>query len=101
MGSAKECVKGLAHGRMRNHRMSPEADGWLVQMSSTVCGLWVLGVPARTAHLERLFSAAGRAVNKRRPRLKKRRAARFILAHANIVRGIDGSRARAKRKQAA
>ena len=55
----------------------------------------VLGVPASTASLERLFSAAGRAVTRRRPRLKTRSAARLVKAHAKAVRGMGGSRAEA------
>jgi hypothetical protein len=51
----------------------------------------VFAVPASTAALERLFSAAGRAVNRRRPRLRPDRACVIITGHANVVRGITGA----------
>jgi hypothetical protein len=50
----------------------------------------LFALPASTASLERLFSAAGRAVNKRRPRLKDASAAALIYGHANLVRGHVG-----------
>ena len=53
----------------------------------------VLGAPASTANIERLFSAAGRAITRRRPRLQPGRAADLIFAHANAVRGMTGRRA--------
>ena len=52
----------------------------------------VLGAPASTANLERLFSAAGRAITRRRPRLQPGRAADLLFAHGNAVRGITGRR---------
>ena len=54
----------------------------------------VLGVPASTAALERLFSDAGRAVTRRRPRLQRRNAANLIFGHhfghANLKFGVTG-----------
>ena len=40
----------------------------------------VLGMPATTAALERLFSGAGRAICRRKPRLTSKRASAMILA---------------------
>ncbi len=48
----------------------------------------LLGIPASTAQLERLFSAAGRAITRRRPKLKASRASDLIYGHANVVRGL-------------
>ena len=59
-----------------------------------VIAQWHLGIPGSTAALERLFSAAGRAVTRRRPRLRSKRAAHFIYGHANIVRNHVGSKAK-------
>ena len=56
-----------------------------------------LGTPASTASLERLFSAAGRAVTRRRPRLQSKGAANLIFGHASVAKGIDGAIALAKR----
>ena len=50
----------------------------------------VLGVPASTASLERLFSDAGRAITRRRPRLQPRNAAGLIFGHANLKFGVTG-----------
>ena len=50
----------------------------------------IYSIPASTAALERLFSAAGRAVCHRRPRLNVRKAAKLIFAHANVARNITG-----------
>ena len=50
----------------------------------------VFAVPASTANVERLFSAAGRAINRRRPRLKSQNAAAMLFGHANVVRGFRG-----------
>ena len=55
----------------------------------------VFSLPASTAALERLFSAAARAVNKSRPRLAAKTAAGIIYGHANVRRGIQGSPAQA------
>ena len=52
----------------------------------------LLGIPGGTAMIERLFSAAGRAVTRRRPRLSAKRAAATIFGHANVVRGVTGSK---------
>jgi len=52
----------------------------------------LFSLPSATAGLERLFSAAGRAVNKSRPRLRPRRACMIITGHANVVRGITGDK---------
>ena len=49
------------------------------------------GMPASTAALERLFSAAGRAVTKSRPRLHDASAAKLIYGHANVRRGHTGA----------
>ena len=57
----------------------------------------VLGVPASTASLERLFSAAGRAVTRRRPQLQTHRAAALIFGHANVAKGVVGKRPAAER----
>ena len=57
----------------------------------------VLSVPGSTAALERLFSAAGRAVNRRRPRLGSMNASKLIYGHANVVRGYTGERVRQRR----
>ena len=57
----------------------------------------VLGIPGSTANVERLFSGAGRLVTRRRPRLQSKRASRMIFGHANVVRGIKGSRVRTRR----
>ena len=51
---------------------------------------WLLSIPPSTAALERLFSAAGRGITRRRPRLQGRRGARLLYGHANVVRGISG-----------
>ena len=53
----------------------------------------LFSLPASTAALERLFSAASRAVNKQRPRLKAKSAAGMIFGHANVARGHTGSAA--------
>ena len=50
----------------------------------------VLGVPASTASLERLFSDTGRAITRRYPRLQPRNAAGLIFGHANIQFGVTG-----------
>ena len=50
----------------------------------------ILGIPASTAQVERLFSAAGRAIGRRRPRLRVKRAAQLIYSHSNVCRGITG-----------
>ena len=50
----------------------------------------LLTVPASTAQVERLFSAAGRAIGRRRPRLSVKRAAALIYGHANVTRGLTG-----------
>ena len=50
----------------------------------------LLGLPASTAALERLFSAAGRAVTHRRARLQDASAANLIFGHANVRRGHTG-----------
>ena len=55
----------------------------------------VFSLPASTAALERLFSAAARAVNKSRPRLAAKSAAGIIYGHANVRRGVQGARAQA------
>ena len=59
----------------------------------------VFSVPASTVVVERLFSAAGRAVTRRRPRLSAMRAANTILGHANVSRGVTGKRVWRKRMQ--
>ena len=51
---------------------------------------WLLGIPASTASLERLFSGAGRAVDRRRPRLRPRNAAKMIYGHSNVRKGVTG-----------
>ena len=51
---------------------------------------WLLSVPPSTASLERLFSAAGRGITRRRPRLQGVRGARLLYGHANVVRGLSG-----------
>ena len=61
--------------------------GWTMPHIAVVAS-HALGVPASTANAERLFSAAGRAVTRRRPRLGRKRAALLIFAHANAVRGV-------------
>jgi hypothetical protein len=50
----------------------------------------ILGIPASTSQVERLFSAAGRAIGRRRPRLSAKRGAQIIYGHANVTRGITG-----------
>ena len=58
-----------------------------------------LGIPGSTASLERLFSAAGLAVTRRRPRLTATRACGLIFGHANVVRGYRGTAPRKARLQ--
>lgn len=48
----------------------------------------VFSIPPSSAQLERLFSAAGRGVTHRRPRLQPGRAADLIFGHGNIALGI-------------
>lgn len=50
----------------------------------------VFGVPASSASLERTFSATGRAINARRPRLKTSQASSLIAGHANVAYGNCG-----------
>ena len=49
----------------------------------------IFAIPASTAALERLFSAAGRAIGRRRPRLTSKRASAMIFGHANVVNNIS------------
>ena len=65
------------------------AHSWQMPYISCVA-LWVYSIPLSSAALERLFSAAGRAVNRRRCRMKPRNAARLLFGHANAVRGFIG-----------
>ena len=58
----------------------------------------VFCVPASSANVERLFSAAGRAITRRRPRLGAPHANSLIYGHANVVRGVRGDRAASRRK---
>jgi hypothetical protein len=60
----------------------------------------LFGIPASTSSLERLFSAAGRAVTRRRPRLSSKRASHLIFGHANVVRGVTGYPVWQKRQMA-
>ena len=66
----------------------------------SVVAMWVLGIPGSTASLERVFSAAGRAITRRRPRLKPSRAAAIIYGHANVVRGHAGHEIHLRRLEA-
>ena len=61
----------------------------------------IFSVPASSANVERLFSAAGRAITRRRPRLQAFHAANLIYGHANVVRGVKGVRAGSKRARKA
>ena len=74
---------------------------WQDQASSmpniAVVAMWVLGIPGSTAALERLFSAAGRGVNSRRPRLLPKLASKLIFGHANVVFGYTGAIIRQRR----
>ena len=74
-------------------------NAWQFPLISIVAS-WVFAVPASTASLERLFSAAGRAITRRRPRLQAKNAAELIFGHCNVVRGINGRKASDRRKQA-
>jgi hypothetical protein len=60
----------------------------------------LFGIPASTSSLERLFSAAGRAITRRRPRLSSKRASHLIFGHANVVRGVTGFPVWQKRQMA-
>ena len=51
---------------------------------------WAPSIPGSSASLARLFSAAGRAITRRRPRLKPRRAAGLIFGHLHVTAGCDG-----------
>ena len=62
---------------------------WQMPYISCVA-LWVYSIPPSSAALERLFSAAGRAITRRRCRMKPRNAARLLFGHANVSRGIIG-----------
>ena len=48
----------------------------------------LFSAPCSTADVERLFSAAGRAVNRRRRHLHLSTAESLIYGHANVVRGV-------------
>jgi hypothetical protein len=71
-----------------------KSHAWQFPTLATVA-MHLLGMPASTAALERLFSAAGRAVARRRPRLKNPTAAGLIFGHANVRRGHTGASKRA------
>ena len=62
-----------------------------------VVAMHLSGMPASTAALERLFSAAGRAVNRHRSRLRDAKAATLIFGHANVSRGWTGASRRSRR----
>ena len=47
------------------------------------------GDPGTTAALERLFSGAGRAICRRKPRLTSKQASAMIFGHANVVNNIS------------
>ena len=50
----------------------------------------LFSVPVSSANVERLFSAAGRFITRRRPNLSGRNACQILFGHANIVRGVRG-----------
>ena len=55
----------------------------------SLVALAILAIPASTANVERLFSAAGRAINRRRPQLQRKPVSYMLFGHANIVRGVS------------
>jgi len=59
--------------------------------------IYAFSIPGSTAALERLFSGAGRAVTRRRPRLTGTRASSLIFGHANVSMGRTGESIRLKR----
>jgi hypothetical protein len=66
------------------------AHAWQFPLLATVA-MHLFSLPASTAALERLFSAAGRAVNRRRATLRPASAANLIFGHANVRRGHTGA----------
>ena len=66
----------------------------------------ILGIPASTSQVERLFSAAGRAIGRRRPRLSAKRGAQIIymamqmsLEESRAVRFTSSGFQRAERAE--
>jgi hypothetical protein len=86
----------------RFHLLPPAADlattplarwrthAWQFPLLAAVA-MHLFSLPASTAALERLFSAAGRAVNRRRPTLRSTAGADLIFGHANVRRGHTGA----------
>jgi hypothetical protein len=72
-----------------------KTHSWQFPLLATVA-MHVHGMPPSTAALERLFSAAGRAITRRRPRLLGTTGAKLIFGHANVRRGHTGSSKRAR-----
>ena len=65
---------------------------WLEKYSHLApIAMWSLSSPGSTAGSERLFSAAGRAVTPRRPKLERSRAGSLIFGHCNVDRGVEGA----------
>ena len=62
----------------------------LMMPNVSLIARWFLGIPPSTASLDRLFSAAGRAITRRRPNLTGKRGSQLIYGHANVVRGTTG-----------
>ena len=56
----------------------------------TTVAMWLFSIPPSTASLERLFGAAGKVANKRKPRQAAKTTAKLLFAHGNVVRGYMG-----------
>ena len=54
-------------------------------------------IPGSSAAVERAFSAFARIADRKRPRLKQKRAAALLYAHENLKRGWTGETVRSKR----